>query len=119
MRGMTLTKNSQRQFSQSVRCPPSVGPMVGASETIRPMIAPEVARLSGGKAVKAIANTVGIIAPPMKPCRPRVMIIVSIDDDMPVSTLMIVKPAHEIMNSFCVPHRREKDTPGGMLTTSG
>ncbi len=89
-------KNSQRQLNASVRCPPRVGPTVGARVTIRPMITLAVMRRSGGKAVKATANTVGIIAPPMKPCRARVRIIMSIDEDRPVSTLITMKPVHEI-----------------------
>jgi hypothetical protein len=60
------------------------------------MITLAVIRFSGGKAVKATANTVGIIAPPMKPCRARVRIIMSIDELRPVSTLMTMKPVHEI-----------------------
>ena len=53
--GSTLMKNSQRQLSSSVRWPPSVGPIVGARVTIMPVTTLAVIRLSGGKAVKAMA----------------------------------------------------------------
>ena len=112
-------KNSQRQLSHSVRCPPSVGPTVGASVTIRPMTTLAVTRLSGGKAVNATANTVGIMAPPTKPCSARNRIMLSIDDDSPVATLMIRKPTQEARNSFCVPHSRDRYPDSGIITTSG
>ena len=67
-----------------------------------------VTRFSGGKAVKATAKTVGIMAPPTKPCSARKTIIMSIDDDRPVATLMIRKPAQLTRNTFCVPHSRDR-----------
>ena len=112
-------KNSQRQLSHSVRCPPSVGPTVGARVTIRPMTTLAVTRLSGGKAVKATAKTVGIMAPPTKPWMARNRIIMSIDDDRPVATLISTKPAQETRNSRCVPHSRDRKPDRGIITTSG
>ena len=53
--GSTLMKNSHRQLRSSVRCPPSVGPTVGARVTIMPVTTLAVIRRSGGKAVKAMA----------------------------------------------------------------
>ena len=78
--------------------------MVGAIEMTVLMITLDIIRRSGGKAEKAMAKTVGIIAPPIKPCRARVMIMVSMSDDSPVKTLIMVKPAQDIMNSLWVPH---------------
>ena len=45
----------------------TLAPTVGARVTISPMTMEAVMRLSGGKAVKATANTVGIMAPPTNP----------------------------------------------------
>ena len=67
-----------------------------------------VTRLSGGKAVKATAKTVGIMAPPTKPCSARNRIIMSIEVDRPVATLISRKPVQETRNTFCVPHRRDR-----------
>ncbi len=101
-------KNSQRQLSCSVRWPPRVGPTVGARVTIRPMMTLAVTRLSGGKAVKATAKTVGIMAPPTNPCRARNRIIISMDDDRPTMTLMIRKPVQEARKTIRVPHSRDR-----------
>ncbi|MNE27281.1 hypothetical protein D3C80_1206860 [compost metagenome] len=114
-----MMKKSQRQLSHSVRCPPSVGPTVGARVTIRPMMTLAVTRFSGGKAVKATAKTVGIMAPPRKPCSARKKIIISTDDDRPTATLMIRKPTQEARKSFCVPHSRDRYPDRGIITTSG
>ena len=45
--------------------------MVGASVAVRPISTEICARLAGGNSRKVVANTVGIIAPPMKPCSAR------------------------------------------------
>jgi hypothetical protein len=57
--GGTLMKNNQCQLSKSVRCPPSTGPTVGASEMIMLIIRLDTRRFSGGKAEKATAKTSG------------------------------------------------------------
>ena len=101
-------KNSQRQFSQSVRWPPRLGPTVGARVTIMPVTTFAVTRRSGGKALKAVANTVGTMAPPTNPCRARQTIIMSMLVDIPASTLMITKPPQLNMNTFWVPHSRAR-----------
>ena len=49
--------------------------MVGASVATRPMIGPISGCFERGKMVKAEANTVGIMPPPMKPCNARQKII--------------------------------------------
>ena len=84
-------KNSQRQFSASVRWPPSVGPMVGASVTIRPTTMLAVSRRSGGKTVMAVAKIGGIIAPAASPCSARVKIIMSTLVERPVATEVMMK----------------------------
>src|SRR5436190_924987 len=56
--------------------------MVGASVAIRPISGVMIMRLSGGKIVKVTANTVGIMAPPMKPCSARHTIISLIEPEM-------------------------------------
>jgi hypothetical protein len=78
-----------------------------------------VTRLSGGKAVKATAKTVGIMAPPTKPWMARKKIMVSIDEDRPVATLIRMKPVQEIRKTRCVPHRRDRYPDRGIITTSG
>jgi hypothetical protein len=60
-------KKSHRQSRFSVIQPPSAGPIVGAMVTIMPMSVLAMMRLSPENAVKAVENTHGIIAPPMKP----------------------------------------------------
>ena len=65
--GITFTRNSQCQEKAWVSQPPSVGPMVGASVAVRPMMTMAEARLAPGNSRKLAANTVGIMAPPMKP----------------------------------------------------
>ena len=43
----------------------------------------------------------------------------SIDELSPVSTLMMMKPVHEIRYSRWVPHRRDRYPDSGIITTSG
>ena len=71
----TLIRNSQCQENSSVSQPPSVGPIVGARVAVRPIITDTRPRRCGGNSRKAVAKTVGIIAPPMKPCIARKTII--------------------------------------------
>ena len=82
--------------------------MVGAIEMTVLIMTLDIIRRSGGKAEKATAKTVGIIAPPTKPCSARVRIMVSMSDDRPVKTLIMTKPVQEIMNSLWVPHHRAR-----------
>ena len=45
-----------------------VGPMVGASVATSPIIGAIRPMRERGKIMKEVANTVGIMPPPMKPC---------------------------------------------------
>ena len=65
-------------------------------------------RLSGGKAVKAVANTAGTMAPPTNPCRARATIMNSMLLEKPATTLITVKPAQLAMNTSRVPHSRQR-----------
>ena len=67
----TLMRNSQCHDIAWVSQPPKVGPMVGASVAVRPISTETPVRRLGGKSRKVVANTVGIIAPPRKPCSAR------------------------------------------------
>ena len=78
-----------------------------------------VTRLDGGKAVKATANTVGIMAPPTKPWMARKKIITSTEDDRPTAMLIRTKPPQLNRKTFCVPHRRDRYPDRGIITTSG
>ena len=57
--------------------------MVGASVATRPIIGEIIAWRERGKMMKAAANTVGIMPPPIKPCIARQTIICSIDEVSP------------------------------------
>ena len=48
-----------------------VGPTVGAMVATRPMMGPMIGCFSRGKMLKAEAKTVGIMPPPIKPCKAR------------------------------------------------
>src|SRR6187401_2253898 len=95
MPGTMLTKNSQCQEKASVRYPPTVGPIVGASVATRPISGEMNPSLERGKIVNAVANTVGIMPPPMKPCTACQKIISLIEDESPHIRLAAVKPAAE------------------------
>src|SRR5258706_14305920 len=82
--------------------------MVGASvatSPIRGVIRPMRER---GKIMNDVANTVGIMAPPMKPCTNRQTIISLIDVDNPHIRLATVKPAAETEKRIRVPNAREE-----------
>ncbi len=97
--GGRLTKNSQRQEKLSVIQPPTVGPRVGASEAMAPMVAAAMTFFLPGKKAKAVVNTVGIIEPPRKPCNARKTIMLWISQAQPQSRLVKVNPAAEMQNS--------------------
>ncbi len=92
--------------------------MVGASVATRPMIGEMIGRLEGGNIVKADANTVGIMPPPMKPCRARQTIISSIDVEVAHMMLMSVKPPAEITNIQRVESIRDSVPDSGIMITS-
>ena len=66
------------------------------------------ARFSAGNRRKEVANTVGIMAPPMKPCSTRNTIMASRLVASAQPMLMSVKPAAEITNRTRVDIRRDR-----------
>ena len=58
--------------------------------------------------MKAVANTVGIMPPPMKPCMARQTIISSIEVAVAHMRLAAVKPAAEMANSMRVRERARR-----------
>ena len=84
----------------------------------RPIITDTPARFSGGKIVKLVAKTVGIIAPPMKPWSARQTIIVSMLPAKAQATLVRVKPAAATVNSTRVDMMRDRMPDSGIITTS-
>src|SRR5579862_7183768 len=77
-----------------------------------------VACFERGNTVKAAANTVGIMPPPMKPWMARQTIMLSIEDVVPHMKLAKVKPAQETANSARVPNARDRNPESGIATTS-
>ena len=65
-----------------------------------------------------MANTVGIMPPPMKPCSARQTIMVLIDDVRPHIRLAKVKPAAAPVNSTRVPSARDRKPDSGIAITS-
>ena len=65
-----------------------------------------------------MANTVGIMPPPMKPCSARQTIMVPIEEVRPHITLAKVKPAADTANSTRVPSARDRKPESGIAITS-
>ena len=65
-----------------------------------------------------MANTVGIMPPPMKPCTARQKIISLMPVDRPHIKLASVKPPAEMANSMRVPSARDRKPDSGIITTS-
>jgi hypothetical protein len=65
-----------------------------------------------------VANTVGIMPPPMKPWIARQTIISGIVEESPHIRLATVKPPAEIAKSMRVPIARERNPESGIITTS-
>ena len=82
------------------------------------MTGPTIGCFERGKIVKAEANTVGIMPPPIKPCSARQMIISSIDVAVEHMKLISVKPAAEIVNTSRVEKARERNPESGIMMTS-
>ena len=59
------------------------------------------------------ANTVGIIAPPIKPCKARHTIISLMDPDMAHMKLMTVKPMADPVNRMRVERMRDSMPEAG------
>ncbi len=92
-------KNSQCQEATSVIQPPSVGPRVGARVAMMPSTAGISACCLPSNSTKPVANTVGIMAPPTKPCTARNAIITSRFQAKPQAMLAMVKAPAETVNS--------------------
>ena len=92
--------------------------MVGAIVAMRPISGVTMAWRDAGKTVKAAANTVGIMPPPMKPWIARHTIMVPIEEESPHMKLAKVKPAHDTANSVRVPSARDRKPESGIATTS-
>ncbi len=82
------------------------------------MIGPIKGCFERGKMVKADANTVGIMPPPMKPCSARHRIISSIVFDWAHMKLISVKPPAEIVKITRVETTRDRKPDSGIITTS-
>ena len=75
-------------------------------------------RFDGGKTLKATAKTVGIIAPPMKPCSARNTIIELMSQAIAHKALATVKPAAAELNSTRVETSRARNPESGIAITS-
>ena len=98
--------------------PPNVAPMVGAIVAMMPIVAAAMVRCLPGKRTKAAVNTVGIMAPPRKPCAARKAIMLSMSQADPHRTLVNVKPAAEMAKSQRVDSNRLKKPDSGIMTIS-
>ena len=92
--------------------------MVGASVATSPMIGAMNGCFERGKMVKAEANTVGIMPPPMKPCSARQTIISLIVVAWAHMKLMSVKPPAEIVKMTRVDTTRDRKPESGIMITS-
>ncbi len=113
-----LMKNSQCQDSALVIQPPSVGPSVGASVATTPRIAGIKACFLPWNNTKPVANTVGTIAPPTKPCTARQAIITFRFQAKPQAMLDTVNAAAETVNSQRVENARLRNADSGIITIS-
>ncbi len=98
--------------------PPTVGPSVGASTDTMPRMAGISARSLPVNKVKPVANTVGTIAPPTKPCSARNTIIDSIFQASPHNALATVKSPADIANSQRVESAWARKPENGIITSS-
>ena len=92
--------------------------MVGASVATSPMIGAMIGCFERGKMVKAEANTVGIMPPPMKPCSARQTIISSIVVACAHMKLIRVKPPAEMVKMTRVETTRDRKPESGIMITS-
>src|SRR4051812_33236285 len=84
----------------------------------RPISTERKFRLSGGKTMNDVANTVGIIAPPRNPCSARKMIIELMSQASAQSRLVRVNPAAAIEKNTRVDMSLERIPVSGIITTS-
>ncbi len=83
-----------------------------------PRIAGIIARCGPENRVKPVANTVGTIAPPTKPCSTRKAIIDWMSHDAPQSALETVKRPAERANSQRVESACARKAEKGIITSS-
>src|SRR5581483_9900498 len=116
--GSRFARNSQCQENSWVSQPPSVGPKVGAMVATSPISTERKFRFSGGKTMNDVAKTVGIIAPPRKPCAARNTIIEFMLQASAHIALVSVKPAAATEKNTRVENSRERIPVSGIITTS-
>ncbi len=98
--------------------PPSVGPMVGAIVAVSPITTDMRVRCSPRNSRKVVANTVGIIAPPMKPWAARNTTISPSPVAPAQSNEKTVKPSALATNSTRVDSSRDSQPDSGIMTIS-
>ena len=92
--------------------------MVGASVAVRPITTLIRTRRGPWNRMKEVAKTVGIIAPPMKPCMARKTIIIGRFVAVAQSSENSVKPAADAVNSTRVESSRDRNPESGIITIS-
>ena len=92
--------------------------MVGASVAVRPISTDICVRFSPGNSRKVVANTVGIIAPPMKPWAARNTTISPRLEAPAQASENSVKPSALATNSTRVDSRRDSQPDSGIMTIS-
>ena len=92
--------------------------MVGARVAIKPMTGENSRRCFVGKIVNNVENTVGIIAPPRKPCNARHTIISPMELERAHIKLIKVKLAAAATNNHRVEKMRASVPESGIITTS-
>ncbi len=92
--------------------------MVGASDASAPIVVDAIRRCLPGNSTNAVVNTVGIIAAPSAPCKPRNRIIELMSHARPHSMLVIVKPSADDANSQRVENTRESQPDIGITRIS-
>ena len=114
----TLIRNKKCHENCSVSHPPSVGPIVGAMVAVRPISTETRLRRAPWNNRKEVANTVGIIAPPMKPCAARKAII----SPKPLAPAQprenSVNPTALTTNKTRVDNNRDNQPDSGIMTIS-
>ena len=106
------------QENVSVSQPPRVGPKVGAMVAISPISTDTLALRAPGNITQAVAKTVGIIAPPRKPCSARKAIIASSVVAQAQSIEQMVKPIALATNRMRVESSRDSQPDSGIMTIS-
>src|SRR6266542_2450084 len=95
-----------------------VGPSVGASDEMPPMVAAATMMRGPEKKAKAVVSTTGIIEPPRKPCSARKTIMLWMSQAQPHIMLVRVKPAAEMQKSQRVDMTRVSQPESGMTMIS-